>query len=422
MRLVIRRYRGWLSTLAGVVLLGVAAHWVFHWQVAKRLDQWFQALPESMSGHYESLSTDLRGRVVIDGVHLEGGPLPGPLEVAQVRLRGPSVWRYLADSWVFLGVAPPRFLEFEVAGLSLSLPPAAPEAACEIEQAPALIQLSALGQRELHGRGRGGYAYDPDARRLQGRLDLVFPGVGGLGVQAGLSNVTPESFDQASLGSAALKDMKLDLDVSPVLGMRLIEQCARIEQITPAAYRDRLARAWLRDLEALGVVADSQLREALNRLVADWGRLELTMVPPAPLTLALVPFVPRDQLPQKAGLRLALNGSFLAGIRMAPAPVLENPPHKARQPEKKVVRQALPRPKPSSPRDIRWQRVSPAVLPRYLGRVVRLHEEGRPPRSGLLEAVAQGEALVRQRLRRGEFVAHVPLDRLVRAEVLVGSR
>ena len=421
MRLLIRRYRGWLLTVVVVAVLGVAAHWVFHYQVAARLDQWFAALPESMSGRYLGLTTDLRGRVVIEGVQLEGGGLPGPLVVARVDLEGPSLWRYLADSLFFTGVAPPRHLDFELQGIELVFPPTPPAVACEVETAPALAQLGALGKEHLTGRGEGWYRYDPDRRRLQGRGRLDVPGVGKLAVQAELSNVTPEGFEQAALGAAALKKLKLDLDISPALGMRLVEQCAREKHLAPAAYRDHLAGAWLKGLENLGVVADSGLHRALTRLVTDWGRVELTLVPPAPLTVALIPFVPRDQLPEKSGLRVALNGVFLPGVRLAPTPAAESPAAPRSRPAA-LTRQRLPKPARATGSRPSWRQVSLTALPRYLGRVVRLHESGRPPRSGLLEAVADGEALVRQRLRSGHFVAHVPLDRLERAEVLAGSR
>ncbi len=419
MRLLIRRYRRWLWMLGVVALLGIAAHWVFRYQVAARLDQWFQALPETMSGGYSGLVTDLRGHVVLEGVHLEGGVLPGPLEVARVDLKGPSLWRYLADSLLFSGVAPPRHLDFELQGLALELPPVAPETACQVEKAPALVQLGALGHDRLHGRGAGGYRYDPERRRLQGRARLVIPGVGEIALQALLSNVTAEGFEQAALGAAALKKLKFDLDVSPALGMRLIEQCARLKGLTSSAYRERLARAWLQGLENLGLVPDAELRKATERFVTDWGRLELALMPPAPLTLALIPFLPHDQLPEKSGLRVALNGTFLSGVRLvpvSPAPVTPStrPAAAVRQTSSAVQRPATKR--------TQWRTVSLTALPRYMGHVVRLHEIGRPPRSGLLEAVADGEARVRQRLRSGHFVAHVPLDRLERAEVLVTPR
>ncbi len=67
----------------------------------------------------------------------------------------------------------------------------------------------------------------------------------------------------------------------------------------------------------------------------------------------------------------------------------------------------------------RWgfQPVPPSELYRYLGHRARLQERGDPVRSGVLVEVKDGQAVLRQHIRGGEFLAYLSLDQLVRAEV-----
>jgi hypothetical protein len=58
-------------------------------------------------------------------------------------------------------------------------------------------------------------------------------------------------------------------------------------------------------------------------------------------------------------------------------------------------------------------------LRRYLGHKARLQERGDPVRSGVLVEVDEGQAVLRQRIRGGEFLAYLSLDDLVRSEVYV---
>ena len=63
--------------------------------------------------------------------------------------------------------------------------------------------------------------------------------------------------------------------------------------------------------------------------------------------------------------------------------------------------------------------MEPSKLSAYVGHRVRLQERGDPVRTGLLVDVANGEALVQQRLSGGRFMAYVSLAELVKAEVFV---
>ncbi|RTZ80648.1 MAG: hypothetical protein DSZ01_01900, partial [Gammaproteobacteria bacterium] len=128
------------------------------------------------------------------------------------------------------------------------------------------------------------------------------------------------------------------------------------------------------------------------------------------MNLAFLPFVPVEQLHRKLGLEVLVNGEPVKGLRLGEvsrdvAAVHEQPQERKRF---RLVRK-------------RWlyQKVKPSELPAYVGRRVRLQERGDPARTGLLVDVANGEALVQQRLSGGRFMAYVSLAELVKAEVFV---
>lgn len=140
----------------------------------------------------------------------------------------------------------------------------------------------------------------------------------------------------------------------------------------------------------------------------DWGSLEVSLVPPVPMHLVFLPFVPHEQLHRKLGLEVLVNGEPVEGMRLGKV-------------KSEVVSK---RKKAGEARRFgsirkRWlyQDVKPANLLQYVGRKVKLQERGDLIRVGLLADVVDGEALVQQRLSGGKFVAHVPLKDVVKAEV-----
>jgi hypothetical protein len=57
------------------------------------------------------------------------------------------------------------------------------------------------------------------------------------------------------------------------------------------------------------------------------------------------------------------------------------------------------------------------ALDQQLGRTVRIHPLNQPTREGVLEAIANGEAQVRQRTHGGAVTSHIPLQEIRAVEV-----
>ena len=406
------RQNRWLWVIGLLLFLGMATHWGFQLYVKARLDELIRQARPQLEISYQEMHSSLLGRLQVQGVRLRGGSLPGPLQIEQLDIQGPTVFTYLLYNNPVTGTGPPRFIRLLASGLQMSLEQKGRTAGdeCNLEGGIPPALLDKLGYGTLRGEATAGYRYRPELHQLESRVDLDIPGIQELAVDLQLRNVTPQGFKRGQLGTAALSEATVKLDLRPTFGKQLVEYCADKRQLTPAAFESSLARNLLDQLRRNGVIVGGGLESALQRYVENWGSLEVNLVPPVPMNLVFLSFVPSEQLHRKLGLEVLVNGDPVKGLRLGEArrdaaAVHEQPQERERfRPIRK-----------------RWlyQQVKPSELPAYVGRRVRLQERGDPARTGLLVDVANGEALVQQRLSGGRFMAYVSLAELVKAEVFV---
>ncbi len=404
------RRRLWLLLLP--LLLATAAHLGFRLFVVRWLETRQAQLAPDVRMEYGGLETSLSGRVVFTDLRLEGGPLPGVLKVARLELEGPSLPAYLLHNNPLAGFAAPRFLRLRGRGAVLELPVSAGDG-CDPEAGLSPATFRGLGFRRLEGSFRGEYRHRPELSTLGFRMALEVNGIQRTKVEGELQNVTEEGFRNGHLATALLSTLMLRFHVQPAFGRLLVRHCAERRGLGTDAFRLRLAASLLDRLRQAGVAPASELREALLAFVRDWGTLELDMVPSAPIALAFLPFVPAEQLPERLGLGLTLNGRPVEGLRFRPLSAPDAATAVREGDGAAPRRLGLPRSR------WRYRPVAPSALGRYLGHRVRLQERGDPVRSGVLVEVADGRATVEQRVQGGKFVAYLSLDDLVRAEVFV---
>ncbi len=404
------RRRRWLWILGLPLFVGVAAHWGFHFYMRGLLDDLSRRLPSGAVFEYGGLRTSLLGRVEIEEARLVLPALPMPVALGRIELRGPSLPVYLLHNNPVTGFGPPRHLSYRFTGARLPLagPVRAGEDGCDLEQGLSPRLLRDLGYRELPWSMHGGYSYRPARARLQGSLTLDLGEIEHTRLRLQLQNVTDQGFRHGELATALLAELGLRVEVEPVFGRRLLRHCADRRRITPAAFGDQLAERLLERFGKAGVLVNDELAEALHQYVQSWGSLELNLMPPVPISMAFLPFVPPEQLQQKLGMELLVNGRPIEGIVLQLAGAREG---KARPAGKRAPRQRR--------LQKRWayRAVSPSELSRYVGHRARLQERGDPVRSGVLVEVRDGQAVLRQHVRGGEFLAYLSLDQLVRAEV-----
>lgn len=406
--------RRWLWIVGLPLFLGVAAHWGFHFYVAHALDRLSLQLPAGSAFRYGGLRTSLLGEVDVEDVHLRLPTLPAPLELPRVELRGPSLASYLLHNNPFVGYGPPRFLSLRVPRLQTALKVSAASGdGCDLENGIPPRLLIALGMHKLTGDLNLGYRYRPDTATLQGRLQLVLQQMEQFDLELRLQNVTSRGFRRGELATALLGEFKARVNVEPAFGQRLIDHCASRRRLTPAAFGRQLARAVLVKLQSKGVVLTDALVETVRDYMERWGSLELDLTPPVPISVALLPFVPPQQLQKKLGVELAVNGRVVPDLRLDLARTAAPATSAGKKEPAAAPRLVLV--------EKRWlyQPVAPSQLRRYLGHKARLQERGDPVRSGVLVEVDEGQAVLRQRIRGGEFLAYLSLDDLVRSEVYV---
>ena len=412
-----RRRNLWLWIFGLPLFLGMLAHWGFHFFVLDRLDRLAQG-DSGVRFQYQEVRTSLLGEVEIEGARLALPGLAVPLELGRVELRGPAVPAYLLRNNPLAGFGPPRFLSVHVAEARLPLAGRAPGAGdgCDLDRglSPRLFRVPGFDLLESEAKGR--YGYRPEASTLEAGAELRVREGGELKLEVRLQNVTDEGFRGGQLGTALLSTFRVKVTVEPGFGRRLVRRCAARLQLTPAAFESRLAAAALESLERWGVVPGPGLERVLQRYAKEWGSLELDLQPPVPMSLAFLPFVPAEQLHEKLGLELLVNGEAVEGLRFGR---VEGVPEK--KSVRRTAREAAPRPQGDQRTRRQWvyRSVDPGRLSLYLGHRVRLQERGDPVRQGVLVEVRDDRAVVEQRVKGGKFMAHLSLEDLVKAEVLL---
>lgn len=397
----------WLAVLPLVAL--AAAHWGFRLLVEHGLATHFGRLSPGVVVEYGGLETALTGRVVLTSVRLTFRETPVSVTLPRLEIEGPSVAAYLLHNNPFTGFALPRHLKVRVPELVVPLTglPDTPGDGCDLENGIPPQTLRAVGMSRLEGGFSARYRYQPALSTLSGEAALELYGVERLEVEVELQNVTEKGFRTGRFNTALLSALMVRLNLQPGFGRLLVRHCADRRQLTRPAFRARLAEGVLRRLQRLGLVATPEVQQAVSDFVRDWGVLEIDLVPPAPLALAFLPFVPVDRLVDRLGLELAVNGRPLRALKIRrPAWDEVDLETADTAPRLRMLRKQW-----------RYRSVRPSRLGRYLGHKVRLQERGDPVRTGILVAVSDGRATVEQRMRGGKFVAYLDLDELVRAEV-----
>jgi len=408
-----KRRKGVLLWLVGLPLfLGVAAHWGLYFLAVDWLETTIRQLPPDIHLAYREVRTTLWGDMEIGEARLRLPGVPAPLEMKRVEIRVPSVPVYLLRNNPLFGFGPPAFLELRIPSIRLSLErvPAKADDGCDLEEGLSFQSLKRLGFPQLEGTFEARYHYRPSLSALQATLQARIEGIEKVSFETRLQNVTDQGLRNGQLATAMLSMAVLKVNLQHDFGRRLVRYCAAEHQLTPAAMEARFAALVAKKLRERGVLPGPDLEAALQNYVGSWGSLELALIPPVPMSLAFIPFVPPEQLHDKLGFEMLINGDPVQGVRLGKLAV-------AGENGKETVAHRL-RPKVLRRRWV-YEAVEPRRLSRFVGHRVRLQERGDPVRSGVLAEVREGKAVVEQRVRGGRFMAYLSLKELVRSEVLV---
>ena len=390
-----------------LLALAVAARMGAHYYLEHQVDEWLAGLAPEVQVHYGRFHSRLSGQITLEGLRIQSPRLLDLLEIDELQLQGPSLATWLWQSLKGEGGLPSwASLRFRGARLSLAALPDGD--GCDFSRRIPLQALTLLGIEVLQGEGEAHYRYLADSQRLIADLTFNLDQIERSRLHLRLRNVTPRGLRSGQLGAAGLELARLRFDLLPSLGRRLVSACAARLGVSEAAFEERLVTQLLAQLQGRGVAPGPDLAPALSAYVHDWGIVTLVLRPPIPLSLVFLPFVPQDQLQEKLGVELQINGRPVTGMRLG----------------QWVARGAEPASRPTAPpAALRWrwlfEPIAPERLRRYLGYRVKLQARGDPARSGILLEVDGRRALVQQFVEGGYLASYVPLDRLEKAEVWV---
>ena len=415
-----------LLVLAVVVgaLYGAAKGFMYY-RVKTALDD--LALQASGQGtlRHGDIDTDLRGSVTVHDLVFEPNDGTPPLRAGRVRVTGPDALFFLdpRNDWNSPQGKPPPRLRFHVEQLALPIPVAqAGDAdACRTGglSDPGVLQALDLSAPLLDSEF--GWDLDPGGL-LETSLGFDLSGVESLNASVQLEGFSPNVL-QGEGAMPRLRRFDLTFRVEPAFGNKFALECARRRGISPDEYKAALLGDQLQSIEAAGLQLGEGLKFALRQFYENWGEVRLSARPVSPVGAMSLMFLPPTRLAETLNLSLRVNDSVISDLGFtlkkpeagsesaAPVPSLGSLVGAAPPPELAPKRPARPRV------ENYWVDVAPAALAGQLGREVRLHTAGNPPRTGLLESLQGGVAAVQQRLHGGRFTALVPVAEVTRAEV-----
>lgn len=375
---------------------------------------------------YRGISSDIRGKVSVNGIEVNLPNQSLPLRIDALRLEGPGIgflfdmaagfkdervprWMYITLNRVELpdmqDLALPGFpvetgalnWELEPCGLAGLLRHAAP---LRSDTYPMMLTL------------RLGYRFD----RLSssGDLELSYDMPGGESMTVELEVADMPQPGAMMLGVAP-KLEKLNFSYVPVAGplKRELGKCAENSGQSDAMYVEKLLTQPTDKLvKELGFAPGQGLRKAIEDFLLAPGEIRVEAGPVDDVLQTASAQYPPQQLIKLLNLALNVNGEAIDDLSFEVAAPAEytgsgetGSEASGADPEKRIR--------------ARFIETQPAELKNYLGRDVRLVINGHDsPQRGVLISVHDKEANVEKRVLRGKMTLHVPLEDIVQIEVM----
>ncbi|MET0106458.1 MAG: hypothetical protein ABW072_15145 [Sedimenticola sp.] len=281
------------------------------------------------------------------------------------------------------------------------------------------IGLSDIGYSTLLADAGMGYTYDREGGDVALRFDYQVEGIESFAMDVSMRGVT--SPGMVAMGvMPAFQNFEMAYRVEPDYMKRMVEHCAKKAGKSSQEYINTLfSQSDAYYAQNLGFIPGHSLELALKELVTKAGEVHIRAKPSPSLDPATLAMYKPEDIVRLLGLELSLNGRLITdlGFRM---PTLAELTGSAKQVVPGEVDESEEPPK----RVMHWRyvEVKRSELGSYLGSKARLYtstDEDVPPKEGVLSSIRQNVLSIKQRVHGGEFIAHVELNSLVRAEVLI---
>ncbi len=399
------------------------------WQAKLAVDDFIARIADQAEVRYQAIDTDWDGTISVTGIHIRPQGFERSITIERVRLETADP-TFLLDPRNGIGADTqfPLPEQLALTAFDVRVPlqeliahqrrnagQAAmdPEAACaSFTLAPSLLQ--ALGMDALHLYIHSRYAFDRAAERLAMQLTLDLQDIERVELAMRLLGLVPEDLQDQRVAQARLEGARLAFEIDPDFGQRLAHHCAARLGLSGAdAYVEQLLTQTRSQLAAAGIEVGEALQRALSDYHHQWGRIELEFRPPEPLAPLQLATIPPAQIVGRLGMSLVVNGRPVLPleIRFRALPPLVTP-------STTTDSVGSTRKPPAGYRiQRRYRAISVAHLGEHLGAKVRIRPRGQPAREGLLIAVVNGKAQLRQRVAGGTMEAYIPLREIESVEM-----
>lgn len=402
---------------------------VLYYNAKRTMDEMAQDVAGYADLRYGAISTEVLGAVTVHDIEVQPLGSDEVIAVSALRLSSSDPLFFVrGGQWRAGEDPPPDRLAFDVRGIRLPLSAAVLDAAPGAAADPCANGLNfdapmlrQVGFAEVRIDIDGQYHLDRAERTLEFAINVGMHGVQSTEFAATLANVDPAMFGRGATPDISLARVSMAMRVTPEFGRRAVQACALGSEDTLDAWSERLAERALEQLEMVGLVLGSGLREAMRTFYRDWGEIRLVLAPQQPIAPLALMLLPPEQWADALALRLTINDRPVADTSLR----WQQPDEAAlaallgRVAEDEAAAAAAAKAPPRIIVRREYEPVRVADLGRFLDHQVKIKPVGQPVREGQLKRVANGEAEVEQSLHGGKYTVYVALDQIESVEALV---
>jgi hypothetical protein len=375
---------------------------------------------------YRGISSDIRGKLSVEGFEMSLPDQPLPLRIDAMRLEGPGIgflfdvaagfednrvprWMYITLNRVELpdvrDLAIPG-LPVETGALNWDIEPCSlagllrHAAPLRSDSYPMMLTL------------RMGYRFDRSSSTGMVELGYDMPGGESMSVEFEVSDMPQPG--AVVLGVVpTLETLNFSYVPAAANLKRELSECAGNSGLSVAMYAEKLLSQPADILvKELGFVPGNGLRQAIERFLLAPGEIKIAAGPIDDVLQTASAQYPPQQLIKLLDLELNVNGQTVSDLSFQTAAPVEYAS------SDETTGQASGA-KPDERIRARFIETPTNELKNYLGRDVRMLVAGHDDtQRGVLISVRDKEANVEKRLLRGKMTLHVPLEDIVQIEVM----
>jgi hypothetical protein len=382
---------------------------------------------------YQGIDTELKGAASVTGIEILPAGLDQPIRIDRVHLATGDPWQFIKPDQWFRQDSPEIPAEMHIAVQSMRVPldeavyktfvqrmqaqrklGAAPPDACRSFNLDP-VELKAMGFESLVMDLGMNYQFQPLDERLEMSLDINLYDIESLSMTMRLTGLVPEDLSSGRFAAVRFAQADMNVHLNPEFGRRFVAHCAKKQGVTPAAYEENLISGFRDNLQRTGITLGHELQQALENYYREWGDIRIYVKPEKPIGMGRAMSIKPDDLVRTLGISLFINDKPVNDLDV------KVDLQQMAQMQGKGANAANGAKKPPAPKRLRvireFKPTSINALDQYLGRTVRIHPQGQPVREGVLVAIVNGEAQVRQRTHGGSVTSHVPLQEIRSVEV-----